>query len=227
MKREAETAISLAPDFAAAYGQLAAAEASIGNLEAAITGIKKAVRLSPRNDHYAADLAEYYLLAQKWDDAAALFEYLQASDDPQIAAPAADDLKLLPALRRTPPPPVARREKSQDWSQYDDPKWRRRVPAPLSPQSTAPEAAAPKAPDTRPVKFLKGKLLRVECSQPPAARLTILSGGKTWKLRVADSGSVVLVGAASFSCDWRDRDVAVNFREGGQADGDLVSLELD
>jgi len=227
MKREAETAISLAPDFAAAYGQLAAAEASIGNLDAAITNVKKAVRLSPRNDHYAADLAQYYLLAQKWDDAAALFEYLQASDDPQIAASAADDLKLLPALRRTPPSPVARREKSQDWSQWDDPKWRRRVPAPLPPESDAPEAAAPKAPDTRPVKFLKGKLLQVECSQPPAALLTILAGKKTWKLRVADSGSVVLVGANSFSCGWRDRNVAVNFREGGQADGDLVSLELD
>jgi Flp pilus assembly protein TadD len=227
MKREAEAAISLAPDFAGAYNLLAAAEVSIGNLEAAIADMKKAVRFSPRNDHYAANLAQNYLLAQKWEDAAALFEYLQASDDPQIAASAADDLKLLPALRRTPPPVVARRERPQDWSQFDDPQWRRRIPAPAQPENAAPQAAASTTSDSRPIKFLKGKLVHVECSQPPAALLTILSGKKTWKLRVADSHALVLVGADSFSCDWRNRDVAVNFREGGQADGDLVSLELD
>lgn len=224
MKKEAETAISLAPDLAVAYSLLAVAESSIGNQEAAIAAMKKALRLSPRNDLYAASLAQYDLLAQKWDDAAALFEYLQDSDDPQIAASAADDLKLLPALRRIPPPVVARREQPQDWSEYDDPKWRRRTPAPAQPVARE-EGPAP--PDNRPIKFLKGKLLQVECSQPPAAVLTVFAGKRTWKLRVADARALVLVGAPAFSCGWRDRDVAVNYREGGQANGDLVSLELD
>jgi Flp pilus assembly protein TadD len=227
MKREAEKAISLAPDFAGGYSLLAAAESSIGNLEAAIADIKKAVRLSPRNDLYVAALAQDYLLAQKWDDAAALLDYLTGSDDPKLAASAADDLKLLPALRRTPPPVVARREQPQDWSQYDDPQWRRRTPVPAPPATASGEEAAPQAPDNRPIKFLKGKLLQVDCSHAPAAVLTVLAGKTTRKLRTRDSRTLVLVGADSFSCGWRDRDVAVNFREGGQADGDLVSLELD
>lgn len=226
MKKEAETAIKLAPDFADAYNLLAAAEASIGDLEGAIAAMKKAVRLNPRNDLYAANLAQYDLLAQQWDDAAALFDYLKQSDDPQVAASAAEDLERLPALRRTPPPVVARREKPQDWSQYEDPRWRRRTPAPLSSQ-TAARDAAPAPPDTRPIKFLKGRLLRVDCSTAPSAVLIVVSEKKTWKLRAADSRALVLVGADAFSCDWRNRDVAINYREGGRTDGDLVSLELD
>ena len=148
MKKEAEKAISLDPDFAGAYNLLAAAQASIGNLEAAISAMKRAVRLHPRNDLYAANLAKYDLLAQKWDDAAALFEYLQDSDDPQMAASAAQDLARLPALRQNPPPPVARREQPQDWSQYDDPRWRRAGPAPSS--TPAEEAARKEAASAQP-----------------------------------------------------------------------------
>lgn len=81
-------------------------------------------------------------------------------------------------------------------------------------------------PDTRPIKFLKGALLEVDCSQPPAAVLTVLSAGKTWKLRVGDPQTLTVVGARTFSCSWRNRDVAVNYREGGQSDGDVVSLEV-
>ena len=224
MKREALAATALDPDFADAYNLLAASEASIGNLEGAIAAMKKAVRLMPRNDFYAANLAQYDLLAQKWDDAAALLEYLKGSADPQIAASAAEDLKLLPALRRTPPPAVARREQPQDWSQYDDPQWRRRTPAPAQP--VVREETAP-APDNRPIKFLKGKLLHVDCSQVPAAVLTVLAGKVTWKLRVKDSRALVLVGADAFSCGWRNRDVSANYREGASAEGDLISLELD
>lgn len=227
MKKEAETAIKLDPDFADAYNLLAAAEASIGDLDAAIAAMKKAVRLNPRHDLYAANLAQYDLLAQKWDDAAALFDYLKQSDDPQVAASAAEDLQRLPALRRTPPPAAARRERPQDWSQYDDPRWRRHTPAPAQPEAASREAAPPAPPDTRPIQFLKGKLLSVDCSRVPSAVLTVLSGKKTWKLRAADSRALVLVGADAFSCGWRDREVAVNYRAGGQADGDLVSLELD
>lgn len=225
MKREAEAALALAPDFADAHNLLAAAEASTGNLDAAIAAMKKAVRLNPRNDLYVANLAQYNLLAQKWDDTAALLEYLKDSDDPQIAASAVSDLKLLPSLRRTPPPVVARRERPQDWSQYDDPKWRRTRPAPAQP--TASEDAASAQPDNRPIKFLKGKLLHVDCSQPPAAVLTVLSGKTAWKLRAKDLRALVLVGADAFSCDWSNRDVSVNYREGGPAGSDLISLELD
>ena len=224
MKKEAETAISLAPEFADAYNLLAAANAAEGDIPAAIKAIKNAVRLSPRSDLYLLNLAQYSLLAQKWDDAEAIFQRLKTSADPGLAALATQNLERIPGMRATPPPLIVRRERATDWSQYDDPKWRRGTPAPAP--SVAPEGP-PTPPDTRPVKFLKGKLLQVNCSQPPAAVLTVLSGKRTWKLRAADARALVLVGADSFSCDWRGRDVAVNYRESGQTDGDLISLELE
>jgi len=224
MKKEAETAISLAPEFADAYNLLAAANAAEGDMNAAIEAVTKAVRLSPRSDVYLLNLAQYSMMAQKWDDALALFERLKASADPGLAALAAQNLERIPRMRANPPALIVRRERATDWSQYDDPQWRRRTPAPAPP--VAPEGPPP-APDSRPIKFLKGKLLQVDCSPAPAAVLTVLAGKTTWKLRARDSRTLVLVGADAFSCDWRNRGVAVNYRESGPAQGELVSLELD
>ena len=224
MKKEAEKAISLAPELADAYILLAAAHAADGDMNAAIEAVTKAVRLSPRNDAYLLNLAQYSMMAQKWDDALALFERLKTSADPGLAALATQSLERIPRMRANPPPMIVRRERASDWSQYDDPQWRRRTPAPAPP--VAPEEPPP-PPDNRPIKFLKGKLLQVDCSQSPAAVLTVLAGKTTWKLRARDSRTLVLVGADAFSCAWRNRDVAVNYREGGPAQGDLVSLELD
>jgi len=67
----------------------------------------------------------------------------------------------------------------------------------------------------------------VDCSRAPAALLIVLSGKKTWTLRAADVRYLVLVGADSFSCGWRGREVAVNYREAGQDKGDIVSLEVE
>ncbi len=76
------------------------------------------------------------------------------------------------------------------------------------------------------MQFLKGKLLRVDCSQPPVAVLSVVAGAKTLKLRTEDYKSVLLIGEDNFSCAWTNRSVAVNYKAGGKSDGDLVSLEL-
>jgi hypothetical protein len=68
--------------------------------------------------------------------------------------------------------------------------------------------------------------LGVDCSQSPAAVLTVVSGGTVLKLRTADYKSVLLIGSDSFSCSWNDRPVSVNYKPGGLSDGDLVSVEL-
>jgi hypothetical protein len=73
---------------------------------------------------------------------------------------------------------------------------------------------------------LQGRLVSVDCSQSPAAVLTVTSGGTVLKLRTADYKSLVLIGADSFSCSWTDRSVSVNYKTGGLSDGDLVSVEL-
>jgi hypothetical protein len=66
----------------------------------------------------------------------------------------------------------------------------------------------------------------VDCSQSPAAVLTVASGGTVLKLRTADYKSLLLIGADTFSCAWNDRSVSVNYKPGGVSDGDLVSVEL-
>ncbi len=69
--------------------------------------------------------------------------------------------------------------------------------------------------------------MAVDCSQPPSAVLTVSSGAKVLKLRTEDYKSLTLIGADNFSCEWKSRTVAVNYRAGGKADGDLVSVELE
>ena len=46
------------------------------------------------------------------------------------------------------------------------------------------------------------------------------------RLRTDDYKSLLLVGADEFSCEWTDRGVIANYKAGGKADGDLVSLEV-
>ena len=90
----------------------------------------------------------------------------------------------------------------------------------------APQIPATPQIDKRTIKFVKGKLLAVDCTQPPSAILTVAVGARVLKLRAQDYKSVTLIGADAFSCDWKTRAVAVNYRAGGTTDGDLVSLEV-
>jgi hypothetical protein len=80
--------------------------------------------------------------------------------------------------------------------------------------------------DKRAPKFFRGRLVGVDCSQSPAAVLTVASGGVVLKLRTPDYKSLLLIGADTFSCTWNDRSVSVNYKPGGVSDGDLVSVEL-
>ena len=63
-------------------------------------------------------------------------------------------------------------------------------------------------------------------SNAPAAVLTVSSDAGQLKLHAADYKSILLIGADDFSCDWRDRQVTVNYKPGTGANGDLVSLEM-
>lgn len=85
---------------------------------------------------------------------------------------------------------------------------------------------SPPPPDKRAIQFVKGKLVAVDCSQPPSAILTVAAGARLLKLRTENYKSLMLIGADDFSCDWKSRPVAVNYRAGGKADGDLVSVEI-
>ncbi len=82
-----------------------------------------------------------------------------------------------------------------------------------------------------PVHFIKGKLAAVDCSTAPQAWLSVVSGERSLKLHIGDTKHLVLLGADKFSCDWKNKNVGLNYRErnnngDGGDDGDIVSLEL-
>jgi hypothetical protein len=56
--------------------------------------------------------------------------------------------------------------------------------------------------------------------------LTVSAESAVLKLRASDYKSLLLIGADDFSCEWRDRQVTVNYKPRGPKDGDLVSLEM-
>jgi hypothetical protein len=218
------------PEFAEAYNILGWARLEGGGPNAALEAMKVAVQLNPRREDYQLRYAEAFMAAKKWDEAAAVLDRLKSSQTPQIASAAKKDLHDLPYLKKfgippqedaaskaeTPPPRTKpdRTEKDSGSDESSDDE---------SPKKSEPVAAAP---DRRPVKFLKGTLLAVDCSNSPGAVLTFSAPKKTLKLRVADYKSAVVVGADSFSCAWKNLHAAVNYKPGGTLDGDLVSVEL-
>jgi thioredoxin-like negative regulator of GroEL len=212
------------PDFAEAYNLLAMARLEGGGIRSALESIKTATQLSPRNQTYLLNMARVYMAAKQWDDAAALLNGLKNSQNPQIAQAAKKNLEDLPTLRKYGLLPAAE-AKSPTAASIGHHKQEN---ANAQEESGEHEPSAPSGPhiDKRPVQFMKGKLASVDCSQTPAAVLTVIAGKKTFKLRSEDYKSITLIGADDFSCDWRNRAVAVNYKPGGKVDGDVVSLEI-
>jgi tetratricopeptide (TPR) repeat protein len=214
------------PDFAEAHNMLAMARLEGGGVHAAADAIRVAIQLNPRNQEYLLNLARIDLAGKKWDDATALLEQLKNSARPQIAQAARKHLADLPTLKKygvlpqeaesfPPKVPTSLPPKSSD-------------SLPDSESSSDEDAAGPKEPtlDKRKVLFLKGTLTSVKCSDDSAATLMVRAGGKSLRLRTDNYKSLVVVGADEFSCEWSGRAVVVNYKPGGKADGDLVSLEV-
>jgi len=215
------------PEFAEAHHMLAMAQLEGGGAHAALDTIRVAVQLSPRNQEYLLDMALIYIGGKKWDEATALLERLETSANAKVASAARKDLADLPTLRKygVPPqavatPPAVQATTSTQPAKSDGANDAGRG------DDHEPAIPAEPQPDKRQIQFLKGKLLDVDCSQSPAAVLTVVSKAKRLKFRTENYPSLVLIGADKFSCDWKDRMVMVNFKAGGKSDGDLVSLEL-
>ena len=231
VQQNLRTVIDWYPQFAEAYHMLGMAELEGGGIHAAMETMRTAIQLAPRKQWYVYNLAEIYMAGKKWDDAQPLLERLKVSSNPQIAAAAKKKLQDLPFLKKYGIPPEQAPE-SQPVAEAKPQEQQREV---QSGDSDSDEAAAadttPKlkerAPDKRPVLHLKGKLTKVDCSQPPQAVLTISAEGRTLRLHTSDSKSVVLIGADQFSCDWRDQSISANYKASGKNEGDLVSLEIN
>lgn len=221
------------PDFAEAYNILGWARLTGGGANAALEAMRMAVKLSPRDDAYQLRLADAYMGAKKWDEATAIFERLKSSQDTQVAKAAKKDLNDLPYLKKFGIPPQEDATTKQETSKLAPTASVKKndaadAEAEGEDDSATPAKAAPALPqiDKRPVKFLKGRIVSVDCSVAPAAVMVLSEGKKTLKLRAADYQSVAVIGADKFSCSWKDTAAGVNYRAGGKLDGDLVSVEV-
>jgi tetratricopeptide (TPR) repeat protein len=205
------------PEFAEAYNMLAMARIEGGGTASALEAIKEAIRLGPRNEQYVFNLGQINESGKKWDAARAAFERLQTSGNPQIAAAARHELEQLTTVQKYGINPNAPKRAEQT-SPFDELE-----------QEAQKRAHAPQEetePDKRPTQFAKGVLLSVDCSHTPSAVLLVSTGAKSLKLRTADYKTLLVMGENSLSCEWKNRKVSVNYKPGGMADGDLVSVEV-
>lgn len=210
------------PEMADAYDLLALARSEGGGTSAALQAERSAMHLSPRDEWYVYHLAQIYVASKKWDDANTLLERLKASSNPQIAAEARNLISQAGTERKY---GIAGSSTDGGQQKFEPQKSPFDVLEEEAAKRTAAENTHTVA-DKRVTKFAKGRLVTVDCSNPPAATLTVSSEAGTLRLHAADYKSLVLIGADDFSCDWRDRQVTVNYKSRGGADGDLVSLEV-
>jgi len=242
-------------EFAQARSMLAMAQLEGGGVHAAMDSMRVAIQLAPRNQSYLLNMAQIYLAGKNWDAATALLERLRSSSEPQIAKSAREQLEGLPMLKKygtlaqdqTKPQPQGAASAPPSSSSSPatpsstassstapkpaepQPKTQTQNPQPAEDASTdhPDEPPAPPQPDKRVIQFVKGKIVAVDCSQAPSAVLTVSAGAKLLKLRTENYKSLMVMGADDFSCDWKSRAAAVNYRAGGKADGDLVSVEIE
>jgi tetratricopeptide (TPR) repeat protein len=221
VKKELETAIALDPKLADAYSLLAYAQAFSGEPEKGLATMKKAVELSPRNETYQMNLANIYLANHKTDEAIALFQVLASSANPQVSGRATVSLAQAQQFKDQSKSYQLRVE-----NRTSEHALRVRDAVPDSSAKVEAEIEMEKPAAAPAVRFIKGKIMGVDCSAAPAAWLTFVSGSRPLKLYVGDSRHVVLFGADSFSCEWKNKNVAVNYRERQDGGGDVVSLEI-
>jgi len=212
------------PEFADAYDLLALARNEGGGPTAAMQAEHSAMLLSPRDERYVLHMAQVYISSKKWDAAEALLERLRASANPEMATQARERLSEIASERKYGIAAAAVGAQPKLAPQ--------KSPFDVLDEDAAKRTAAEKAGqadgvgDKRQTKFLKGRLVTVDCSTAPSAIVTVAAEGAVLKLRAADYKSLLLIGADEFSCAWQNRQVSVNYKPGGSADGDLVSLEV-
>jgi tetratricopeptide (TPR) repeat protein len=216
-KKELEMAISLDPSFADAYSILGFAQAASGEGEKGIQSLKKAIALSPRNESYLFNLANICMMNRKLDDGIKIFRYLAGSNDAEMAARANQELEEAESYK----------QRSQQFQARVDSPMETERPELRKPAEPQPEEGpTPVKVQVAPVRFVKGKLKSVDCAGGSQALLTVTTGAKSVQLQIRDKAHVILLGADEFSCAWKDKNVAINYRESANGNGEVMSLEL-
>lgn len=216
--KELETAIALDPNFADSYMLLGFAQAYSGDPAKGLETMKKAISLNPRNESYQYNLAQLYIMNRKFDQGIAILHALQKTQNPQLAMRVQQSLAQAERIQEMAHngPIVVRPTQSQELEN-----------SPSTAEGAGPIEPAPAPPkNVVPIKSVQGTITAVDCSAAPSAALTVVSAAKTWKMTVADTNHMLLFGAQKFSCSWNKQKVFVNYRETGDGQGNVVTLEI-
>jgi tetratricopeptide (TPR) repeat protein len=220
------------PELADAYNMLGMARVEGGGINSALEAQRQAIALAPRNVEYQFNLGQIYVAGKKWDLAREVFTRLKTGPDRVAAAAAKQQLDDLDTLQKYGVRPQRAREGPAPAGAASTPAAGTSAPAASAAQEQDEDADAPPKPvpvkpgTTGPVQFLKGKIVSSDCSKPPEATVTILSGMATYKLHASDYKSLLVIGEDQFSCEWKNRLVSVNYRVVGKNQGELVSIEV-
>ena len=196
---------------------LAFAQTTSGDPIKALETMRKALALDPRNEQYRFNVANIYLSNRQPDKAAAVLESLRNASRPEIAARAA---AALSNVRQYQEMESSSHKMTLVRGESDDTPTTASEPATKS-SSTASPTTKWGAP-----AFVRGTVSTIDCSTELSALLTLTTGSRTLKLRVADKAHVILMGADQFSCSWTNKKVAVNYRQNDAGDTNVISLEL-
>ena len=210
------------PELADAYNMLGMARVEGGGINSALEAQREAIALAPRNVEYQFNLGQIYVAGKKWDLAREVFRRLKAGPDRTAAAAAKQELEDLETLQKYGVRPQRAGENAAPAGAASTPAG---AASAAEDEDAAPKPAPIKPGTTGPVQFLKGKIVGSDCSKPPEAIVTILSGMTTYKMHASDYKSLLVIGEDQFSCDWKNRLVSVNYRAVGKHEGELVSIE--
>lgn len=228
-----DKSIELDPLYPESFNLKAFVLSAASNHAGAIDALRQAIRLSPREDMYKANLATQFMYDQKYDDAMALWGYLRNSANPGVASMAAAQFETAKQYKEK---PLLRLQ--GEVVETTAPQWRKKDGKPdpelqqlEEKQTGAGEQEETKKeeeakPDTRPVKFMKGLLTKVECADDGSATLTIVSGQRTMHLHTPQAEKMLIIGDYKFACNWKNQKVAANYKARDARNGDIVSLEV-
>lgn len=233
MMQDLRAVLDWYPELADAYNMLGMARVEGGGINSALEAQKQAIALAPRNVEYQFNLGQIYVAGKKWDPARVIFTRLAAGTDRQAAAAAKQQLDDLDTLQKygirpqqagqTAAPAGAASAPAQVMGK---PVWSNGSSDEDEESDSAPKPAPPNPAKTANVENLKGKIVVSDCSKPPEALITIISGMTTYSMHAADFKTLLVIGEDQFSCDWKNRSVSVNYRPTGRNTGEVVSIEL-
>jgi hypothetical protein len=169
--------------------------------------------LNKSKDIYLLNLAQYQAQTHNLDEAERLLKALVNSHDQFVVMNAQNYLMMIQTERNF--EAAHRAQAASPPTQSFQPT----TDSDSTVRTIAPEPSGS-------VQFLKGKIVKVDCSSPPGATVGVMVGNKLWAMTTSDRNRLVIIGADTFSCDWRNRNVAVNLRVKGNYTGEMVSLEL-